>query len=91
MIWDRYDDAMDDLRDDKIDLNAKIGELEKKLTELGVKFDPYIKPEEESVRDHNEMYWNDSRVNISLEARYNYLKRILAEADGKPEAKEKRM
>jgi len=38
MIWDRYDDAMDDLRDDAIDLKAENRELEKKLTTLGVKF-----------------------------------------------------
>jgi len=29
MIWDRYDDAMDDLRDDEIDLKEENRTLEK--------------------------------------------------------------
>jgi hypothetical protein len=83
MIWDRYDDAMDDLRDDAIDLKAENRELEKKLIDLGVKFDPYIKPKEGTIRDHNDMYWDKSSENISLEARNRYLKRLLAEAGGR--------
>jgi hypothetical protein len=85
MIWDRYDDAMDDLRDDAIDLKAENRELEKKLTDLGVKFKPETKYEEDSVRDHNDMYWNKSSENISLEARNRYLKQMLAEAEGEEE------
>ena len=81
MIWDRYDDAMDDLRDDAIDIKTENHELEKKLTDLGVKFDRYVKPKEGSIRDHNEMYWEKSSENISLEARNRYLKQLLADAE----------
>jgi hypothetical protein len=81
MIWDRYDDAMDDLRDDEIDLKAENRALEKKLNELGVKFDPLVQREEDIIRDHNDMYWNKSQDVISQEARNQYLKQLLVEAE----------
>jgi len=82
MIWDRYDDAMDDLRDDEIDLKSKNRALEKKLHQLGVKFDPLVQREGDDIRDHNDMYWNKSQEVISLEARNQYLKQLLADAEG---------
>ena len=82
MIWDRYDDAMDDLRDDEIDLKAENQALEKRLTKLGVKFDPHVQWEEDDLQDHNDMYWNKSQELIALEARNQYLKQLLAEAEG---------
>ena len=81
MIWDRYDDAWDDLRDDDMDLKAENWALEKKLKELGVKFDPLVQREVDDSRDHNDMYWNKSQEVISLEARNQYLKQLLAEAE----------
>ena len=82
MIWDRYDDAMDDLRDDEIDLKVENRALEKKLHQLGVKFDPLVLREEDDIRDHNDMYWNKSREVIALEAWNQYLKQLLSEAEG---------
>jgi hypothetical protein len=82
MIWDRYDDAMDDLRDDEIDLKSENRALEKKLYQLGVKFDPLVQREEDDIRDHNDIYWNKSQEVISLEARNQYLKQLLADAEG---------
>ena len=82
MIWDRYDDAMDDLRDDGIDLKAENQALEKRLTKLGVKFDLHLQWEEDDLQDHNDMYWSKSQELIALEARNQYLKQLLAEAEG---------
>jgi hypothetical protein len=82
MIWDRYDDAMDDLRDDEIDLKAENRALEKKLHQLGVKFDPLVLREDDDIRDHNDMYWNKSQDVIALEARNQYLKQLLSDAEG---------
>ena len=82
MIWDRYDDAMDDLRDDEIDLKAENRALERKLTQLGVKIDPIVQREEDDIRDYNDMYWNKSQELISLGARNQYLKQLLADAEG---------
>jgi hypothetical protein len=80
MIWDRYDDAMDDLRDDQADLNKENGELEEKLTQLGVKFKPETEYEEGDIHDHNDMYWSKSNEIIRLQARNRYLKQLLAGA-----------
>jgi hypothetical protein len=82
MIWDRYDDAWDDLRDDEIDLKAENRALENKLNQLGVKFDPLLQREEDDIRDHNDMYWNKSQQVNSLEARNQYLKQLLSDAEG---------
>jgi hypothetical protein len=82
MIWDRYDDAWDDLRDDEIDLKAENRALENKLNQLGVKFDPLVQREEDDIRDHNDMYWNKSQEVNSLEARNHYLKQLLSDAEG---------
>jgi hypothetical protein len=81
MIWDRYDDAIDDLRDDGIDLKAENQALEKRLRQLGVKFDPHIQWEEKDIPDHDDMYWNKSQELITLEVRNQYLKQLLAEAE----------
>jgi len=83
MIWDRYDDAMDDLQDDEVDLKAQNQALENKLKQLGVKYDPHIQNEDDSVHDHNDVYWKKSMEIVSLEARKEYLKQILADAEGK--------
>ena len=40
MIWDRWDDAMDDIRDERYELNREIQELEGRLRELGVSVPP---------------------------------------------------
>ena len=81
MIWDRYDDAMDDLRDDEIDLKAENRALENKLAQLGVKFDPLVQMEDGEIRDHNDMYWDKAQELIALEARNQYLKQLLADAE----------
>jgi len=52
------------------------------LYELGVKFDPLVQRDEDDIRDHNDMYWNKSQDVISLEARNQYLKQLLADAEG---------
>jgi hypothetical protein len=82
MIWDRYDDAMDDLHDDESDLKAENRALEKKLIQLGVKFDPLVQIEEEDIRDHTDLYWDETQQLITLEARNQYLKQLLADAEG---------
>lgn len=40
MIWDRWDDAMDDIRDERYELNREIEELESELRTLGVPVPP---------------------------------------------------
>jgi hypothetical protein len=82
MIRDRYDDAMDDLRDDEIDLKAENRALEKKLHQLGVKFDPLVQREEGNIEDYNDTDWNKSQEINSLEARNQYLKQLLSDAEG---------
>jgi len=82
MRWDRYDDAIDDLHDDEIDLKAENRALEKRLTQLGVKFDPHIQWEEKDIPDQDDMHWNKSQDLIALEIRNQYLKQLLAEAQG---------
>lgn len=77
MIWDRWDDAMDDLRDDEFDLKRKIGELEERLTQLGIDVPPRNKGGKRDAKDHNEMYQNKSLEVIALEARKSSLQKLL--------------
>ena len=83
MIWDRFDDDRDDLYDDKMGLKSENLALEKKLSQLGVKFDPLVQTEDSDFQDQNDMYLDKSQDLITLEVRNLYLKQLLADAEGR--------
>lgn len=44
MIWDRFDDAHDDLLKDINKKRSEVDELKAKLTEAGISYKPYTEP-----------------------------------------------
>ena len=83
MIWDQFDDDGDDLYGDAMGLKSENLALEKKLSQLGVKFDPLVQTEDSDFQDQNDMYLDKSQDLITLEVRNLYLKQLLADAEGR--------
>ena len=84
MIWDRFDDAHDDLRDDIFDNQRKIEELQANLKKAGISYNPFEAPE-----SHNEPgpqgWYEDTQREESALANYEiYLNRLLNTAAGDP-------
>jgi len=83
MIWDRYDDAMDDIDRDIRDERAIIRELEAKIRKLGGEVPKWNKPTDKSAKDHNEMYQQHYSKSLDYGYRRQELQKLVAQLEGK--------
>lgn len=84
MIWDRFDDAHDDLRDDIYDHKHKIEKLEVKLKKAGISYEPYEEPKSHNEPGPQGWYEDTQREEMAMSAYEDYLTGLLAKASRIP-------
>jgi hypothetical protein len=88
MIWDRWEDAMDDLRDERADLNREIEKLEERLRAMGVPVPPEGTNPEDSGDPGSSTSWADQAYSegynevLSRQARLVRLRKLLERHGG---------
>ena len=80
MIWDRFDDAHDDLINDIRDNERKIEELQAKLKKAGISYKPYEEPEPHNEPGPQGWYEDTQREESAVASYENYLRKLLSTA-----------
>ena len=82
-MWDRFDDAMDDIRDDIVDTRNRMAEVEAKIKELGGEVPAWDGPVKGNTPGPSGTYQDGLSEENQYDARLAKLKRILAELENK--------
>lgn len=77
MIWDRFDDTHDDVRDDEFKVEKEIESLKKHLKKLNVEI-PSMEEKKHHANGPHEWYKNDKNHVRALENRRGLLEQLLA-------------
>jgi hypothetical protein len=80
MIWDRFDDAHDDLRSDIFENKNKIETLKARLDAAGIAYKPYQAPESGGEPGPQGWYEDTQREEAALAAYEAYLSGLLIRA-----------
>ena len=77
MIWDRFDDAHDDLRDDIYDSKNKIEKLQAKLKSAQISYQPFAEPKSGGEAGPRGWYEDTQREERALSDYARYLGGLL--------------
>ncbi len=80
MIWDRFDDTHDDLRDDIFDNENKIEALQAKLDAAGIAYKPFAAPKPGNESEPQGWYEDTRREEAALASYRAYLSGLLSQA-----------
>ena len=80
MIWDRFDDAHDDLLRGIRDNKNKVDELKGRLDKAGITYKPYEALEPRNEPGPQGWYEDTQREELSLAAYESYLRGLLKKA-----------
>ncbi len=80
MIWDRFDDAHDDLRNDIFDKQRKIEELQANLKKAGISYNPFEAPDSHNEPGPQGWYEDTQREESALACYKSYLSKLLIKA-----------
>ena len=78
MIWDRFDDAHDDLRAEIRAARQAVAELARRLTAAGIACPPFVEPPLRAEPDADASYRNAVDERDALESYRSELERLLA-------------
>ena len=77
MIWDRFDDAHDDLLADIREEERLIQRLQAKLGKAGISYEPYIEPTPENKSGPQGWYEDTQSEGFSRASYRRYLEQLL--------------
>lgn len=80
MIWDRFDDAHDDLRDEIFKKESKVEALQAKLDAAGITYKPYQAPGSGNESGPQGWYEDTQGEEAALASYETYLSGLLSQA-----------
>lgn len=80
MIWDRFDDAHDDLPKDINRRRRQVGVLQERLRKAAISYKPFVDPEPHNEPGPQGWYDDTGRVETAVIAYETYLKELVERA-----------